>query len=279
MDVAKFFMRCTYTPNLVIISLSSYRGNIVNIMEFTKLTSVTLEVGYRGNAVHMMKFTKLTSVTLEVGHSDPYTIPSKFSTRGSYTPNLVILAHHSLLTLLQYRELDRWHSQSWPLWPWKWVTVTHIQSQLDFFHERYLHTKFSNPSSFPSQVIVVTRVGQTDWLTDWQTDGRHSEENTRRQKVLWWKWKTLEFQFWIFTISCFLTNQNLLSTSLYGVAYNVPSVTPFTVGAKLDWGGPHRVEKINTDSNFVLFKFGAKYLMYQHFWPIRADPLPVLKTE
>ena len=45
----------------------------------------------------MMNFTKLTSVTLKEGHGDPYTIPCRFSMRGTYTPNLVILVimvHH-----------------------------------------------------------------------------------------------------------------------------------------------------------------------------------------
>ena len=40
-----------------------------------------------------MKFTKLNSVTLKMGHGDPYTILSKFSISGTYTPNFVILAH------------------------------------------------------------------------------------------------------------------------------------------------------------------------------------------
>jgi hypothetical protein len=42
--------------------------------------------------VCMMKFTKLTSVTLKVGQGDPYTIPSSFSMRGTYTPRLKIQA-------------------------------------------------------------------------------------------------------------------------------------------------------------------------------------------
>ena len=39
-----------------------------------------------------MKITKLTSVTLTLGQGKPYTIPDRFSMRGIYTPNLVILA-------------------------------------------------------------------------------------------------------------------------------------------------------------------------------------------
>jgi hypothetical protein len=41
-----------------------------------------------------MKFTKLTSMsmTLKVGQGNPYTIPSSFSMRGTYTPRLMILA-------------------------------------------------------------------------------------------------------------------------------------------------------------------------------------------
>jgi hypothetical protein len=88
------------------ISFSRYRGYVVFMMEFTKLTSVTLKVGqsdrvwwYRGNIMYMMQLTKLTSVTLKVGQGDPYTIPSSFSMRGTYTPRLMILAHFLLKIL------------------------------------------------------------------------------------------------------------------------------------------------------------------------------------
>ena len=48
---------------------------------------------YCGNVVVMMKFTKLTSVTLKIYQGDCDTIPSRFAMRGTYTLNLLILAH------------------------------------------------------------------------------------------------------------------------------------------------------------------------------------------
>ena len=82
---SKFSMRGTYKANLVILLISF--------------------LSYRGNVNYMLYFTKLSSVTLKVGQGDPYTIPSRFPVRGTYTPNLVILAH-SLLKWSRYENLD-----------------------------------------------------------------------------------------------------------------------------------------------------------------------------
>ena len=48
---------------------------------------------YFGNVVFMMKFTKLTSVTLKIDQGDPDTIPCRFSMNGTDTPNLVTIVH------------------------------------------------------------------------------------------------------------------------------------------------------------------------------------------
>ena len=50
--------------------------------------------------VYMTNVTKFTSVTLKMG---PYAIPSRFFMRGTYTPNLVILAHILLEYCSTYR--------------------------------------------------------------------------------------------------------------------------------------------------------------------------------
>ena len=39
--------------------------------------------------VFMMKFTKLTFVALKIRQGEPHTIPSRFSMRGTYTANLM----------------------------------------------------------------------------------------------------------------------------------------------------------------------------------------------
>ena len=66
-----------------------------------KLISVS---SYHCNVVFMMKFTKLTSVTWKIGQGDADTTPSRFSMRGTCTPNLVIPAH-LLLELSRKRRL------------------------------------------------------------------------------------------------------------------------------------------------------------------------------
>ena len=64
--------------------------------------------------------------------------------RGTYTPNLVILAL-SILKLLQQQDLDRWND-------WQTDGRSTLWRQ---FHERCLHTKFGDSSSSLSRVIVV----------------------------------------------------------------------------------------------------------------------------
>ena len=127
----------------------------------------------------------LTSVTLKVGQGDPHTIPNRFSMRGTYTPNLVILAH-SILKLLWYQDLNRsigtdgqttlWWQFHECTWTPNLVILTHllkfsrlrrlyddihkvdlcdlesgsrwpIYNHKQVFHERYVHTKLGDPGS------------------------------------------------------------------------------------------------------------------------------------
>ena len=78
----------------------------------------------------VLRWTWLTSVTLKMCQGDQYTIPDRCPMRGNNTPNFVILAHVFLELSRQRCLYD--DIQSLPLWPWKWVKVTHIKSQAGF---------------------------------------------------------------------------------------------------------------------------------------------------
>ena len=79
-----------------------------------------------GNIVYMIEFTKLNSGTLKVGQGDPHTISISFFMRSTctYEPNLVILAHLFLELSWQRRLYDEIHNvdlcdlESGSRWPY-----------------------------------------------------------------------------------------------------------------------------------------------------------------
>ena len=69
-----------------------------------------------------------SSVTLKVGQGGPNTIPSRFSIRVAIQK---ICEPRSSFRAIAVTSCFWWimNSQTWTLWYWKWVKVTHIHSQ------------------------------------------------------------------------------------------------------------------------------------------------------
>jgi hypothetical protein len=84
------------TNSIQNINKYKFKNSRASCPKNTSAAEGTYSVAISKHGGIMIKFTKLISMTLQVGQDDPYTIPSSFSMRGTYTPRLMILAHFLL---------------------------------------------------------------------------------------------------------------------------------------------------------------------------------------
>ena len=185
-------------------------------MKFTKLISVTLKVGQgdphtipkqvsHGRYLHT-KFGDLSSslsrlivVTsliwwtsqfdlceLESGSKWPtYNHKQVFNEKYLHTKFGVASSFSS--QVIAATSLIGWNSKSWPMWPWKWVTVAHIQSQAGFLWELSTHYMYAKLC--------------------WELDCKVWLESLKTAKFDWNPWRLWEV----------IANVNMANVNIFGL--------------------------------------------------------------